>query len=89
MLASHHPPEQILHHGDVLILPTTVVGMQVYFLLAQPVVCKDMVEPFPMSTASSIRSLICRGMATQHTPNIAHFRGVIKYIGPGWRGSLG
>ena len=44
MLASHHPPEQLLHHDGILILPTTVVGVQVYFLLAQPMVCEEVVK---------------------------------------------
>ena len=40
-------------------------------------------EPVTMSTASSMRYVICRGMASQHTPKIAHFVGVRKYSGPG------
>ena len=44
MLPSHHPPQQILDHGGILVLPTTVIGVQVYCLLAQPMVCKEMVK---------------------------------------------
>ena len=28
----------------------------------------------------------CCGIASQHKPEIAHFLGVRKYIGPGWKG---
>ena len=33
--------------------------------------------------------LTCRGITSQHTPKMAHLRGVRKYTGPGWKGSLG
>ena len=33
--------------------------------------------------------LTCRGIASQQTPNMAHFLGVRKYTGPGWNGSDG
>ena len=44
MLACHHSPQKVLHHGGILILPTKVVGMMVYRLLAEPVVYKKMVQ---------------------------------------------
>ena len=44
VLAGHNTPEEILHHGRVLVLPTTVVDVQVYYLLTQPMVYKEVVE---------------------------------------------
>ena len=44
MLAGHHPPEEILHHDCIFILPTTVVSMQVCRLLTQPMMCEEVVE---------------------------------------------
>ena len=43
-MASHDSPKQVLDHGSILILPTTVVGVQVYCLLAQPMVYEEMME---------------------------------------------
>ena len=37
-------PEDILDHDCILILPTTVVSVQVYRLLAQPMVYKEVVK---------------------------------------------
>ena len=39
--------------------------------------------PLPVLNASSIKELICLGIASQHTSKIAHLHGVKKYIGPG------
>jgi len=44
VLAGHNTPEEILDHDRILILPTTVVSMQVYCLLAQPMVYKEVVK---------------------------------------------
>ena len=68
--------------------------MQVYSLLAQPMVFKEVVEHADdgvgaLPHVDSFIDDICRGMDSQHTPKIAHFLGVRKYMGPGWRGLLG
>ena len=83
----HHSPHEVVEHGIVLVLPHTVVRMQVNMCFSQAMLLKKVVEqrddgPFPVSLASSMR-LICRGMASQHTPKIPHLRGVRKYMGPG------
>ena len=44
VLTGHNTPKEILHHGCVLVLPTTVVGVQVYRLLTQPMVYEEVVE---------------------------------------------
>ena len=44
VLAGHNMPEETLHHYRVLVLPTTVVGVQVYHLFTQPMVCEEVVE---------------------------------------------
>jgi len=44
VLAGHNTPEEILDHDRILILPTTVVSVQVYRLLAQPMVYKEVVK---------------------------------------------
>ena len=44
VLVGHDSPQQVLNHDGIFILPTTVVGVQVYRVLAQPMVCKEMVK---------------------------------------------
>ena len=53
MLVGHDPPQQVLHHDGIFVLPTTVVGVQVYCLLAQLMVCKEMMQ----HTHNGIRAL--------------------------------
>ena len=35
----HHSPEQVLDHDGILVLPTTVIGVQVHPLLTQSMMC--------------------------------------------------
>ena len=42
-----------------------------------------------MFMLGKMKLLTCCGMASAHTPKIRHFRGVRKYIGPGWKGVMG
>ena len=44
MLVGHHSPQKVLDHDGILILPTTVIGVQVYRLLTQPMVYEEVVE---------------------------------------------
>ena len=44
MLFGHDSPQQVLDHDGVLVLSTTVVGVQVYCFLAQPIMHKEVVE---------------------------------------------
>lgn len=44
VLAGHDSLQQVLDHGGVLILPTTVIGVQVYPFLSQSMVCKVVME---------------------------------------------
>ena len=88
--ARHDSPEQVLHHGVIFVLHTAGVNMQAGTGLAQTVVAEEVIEHadsvlahLPVSLASLITKLICRGIASQHTPNMAAFRGVKKYMGPG------
>ena len=37
MQASHHMPDEVMNHGGVLILATTIISMQVCFFLAHGV----------------------------------------------------
>ena len=41
---NHNPPDEVVEHGIVLILPHTVVSMQVHTHLHQTVLLKKVVE---------------------------------------------
>ena len=41
----------------------------------------DMFAPLPVSLASSMTKFTCLGMASQHTPKMAAFRGVRNRLG--------
>jgi hypothetical protein len=60
--ANHHPPAQVLHHVLILVLAGAVVTVKVQVGLSQIVGFQEMVQhaidllaPFPVLTASSIR----------------------------------
>ena len=93
MLLGHDSPQQILHHGGIfIILPTTVTGVQVYHLLAQPMMLKKKdaayigALPHVDSLIDQVVHLSGKGLTT---PKMTHFLGVKKNMGPGCRGLFG
>ena len=89
VLVGHDSPQQVLDHDGILVLPTTVIGMQVYRLLAQPMVFKKMMEHTYDGVGalphvdSFIDQVVHLSGDSQHIQKMAHFLGVIKYMGPG------
>ena len=76
-----HSPHEVLHHGVILILATAVVSMQTGSGFAEAMMAEILTTVFaylPVSLASSITKFTCRGMASQHTSNMAAFLGVKK-----------
>ena len=95
--SSEYAPQQVSYHDVVLILTPIVVRVEVDITLAEPMYFEEMVQhahdgigsfTYIYSFVDEVIDL-ARGIASQQTPNIAHFLGVRKYIGPGWRGSFG
>ena len=96
VLPSHHSPQQVLDHGGILVLSTTVVSVQVYCFLAQPMVHKEMVEhtddgigalPHVYSLVNQVVHLMGDGLTT-HTKDCAltgyqevHWAGLKRIVG--------
>ena len=81
-----HSPHEVLHHGVVLVPATAVVSMQTGGGFTEAMVAAKksskkttVFAPLPVSLASSITKFTSHGMASQHTPKMAAFRGVKKY----------
>ena len=90
--ANNCAPQQILEHS-VIFCPMQLSACRWTSLSQDCAIekrwCSNLTivfAPFLVSFVSSIRYVTWRGIASQHTPNRAHFRGVNKYIGPGCRG---
>ena len=75
MLPSHHSLKQVLDHDGIFVLPTTVIGVQVYHLLTQPMVCKEIMQhthngigalPHVHSIINQVVNLLGEGLTT-HT----------------------
>ena len=80
-----HSPNEVLHHGVVLVRATAVVSVQTGGGLAEAIIAgkkssklTTVFAPLPVSLASSMRKFTCRGMALQHTPKMATFLCVKK-----------
>ena len=82
---SEDPPHQILQHGVVFVLPSTVVCVQAHSRFPKAIVLKNVVEKttynvgsFFVLQASSMMKFTCSGIASQQMPKMAAFRGVRK-----------
>ena len=96
MFGGHDSPLQVLDHDGILVLPTTVVGMQVYCLLAQPMVHKEVVHhaydgigalPHVDSLGDQVVHLLEEGL-TKHTEDgtlpgsqKVHWAGLERVVG--------
>ena len=93
----YYSSDEVMEHGIVLVLPHTVVCMQVNICFSQAMLLEEVVEqrdnncvgPLPCVAGFVDEVVDLPGDASQYTPKIPHLRGVRKYMGPGWRGSEG
>ena len=83
--ATQHSPTQVLDHRVVFVLTHTVISVQMDVHLSKAVRLKEVVEhaddgvrPLPDIHRLVDEVVNLPGMASQHTPKRAHFRGVRK-----------
>lgn len=91
MKSVNDPPVKVPEYIIVLILATTVVCMKMANFLARTMILKKIMQITDSSICSFFRydgfvdkiiNLMGQGLTT-HTPNMPHFLGVLKYMGPG------
>jgi len=83
---------RVVDHSEFFILFTTIVCMQMYISLWWSKVVEHTDNSIGLLShvkwfIYEVVYLSC--IASEHMPNIAHFLGMRKYMGSGWRGSFG
>ena len=85
--ASKHTPQQVSYHSVILVLTPTVVRVEVDVLLTEPMYFEDVMERADdgIGSLTDVNSFVNKVINLTWDRLTAHFLGVRKYMGPGWR----